>query len=150
MNAVAGRKLAIELMTEHGLIADGWEFAYDRAKNRFGACHHGLKRITLSFIRVEAHPEEDVKDTILHEIAHAIVGRAHGHNRNWARKAREIGCSGERTYQTEIEVRAKYTGTCPAGHRSQAHKRMKRQRSCGECDPTRFNLDHIITYKANW
>lgn len=150
MNIVRAEKLAKELMKEHGLDEKGWTFRWDRAKNRFGACHHFNQIISMSIVRVKAHPEEDVVDTILHEIAHALVGRAAGHNRVWQSKAVAIGCSGDRGYKTDIQVESKYTGTCPNGHEISAHKRRKREGSCAKCDPVRFNKEFIITWKQNW
>ena len=37
-------------------------------------------------------------ESLLHEIAHALVGRKHNHDAEWKAKAREIGCTGERTH----------------------------------------------------
>ena len=38
-----------------------------------------------------------IKNTILHEISHAIVGKNHGHDDIWKNKAIEIGCDGLET-----------------------------------------------------
>lgn len=35
---------------------------------------------------------EDIKDTVLHEIAHAIVGGKHHHNNVWKACCNKIGC----------------------------------------------------------
>lgn len=37
--------------------------------------------------------EEDIKDTVLHEIAHAIVGGKHHHDCVWKACCNKIGCS---------------------------------------------------------
>ena len=42
--------------------------------------------------------DEEVKNTLLHEIAHALVGPGHRHNRVWRQKAREIGCDAKVTH----------------------------------------------------
>lgn len=39
---------------------------------------------------------ERIKTTVLHEIAHAIVGHAHGHDRVWVNCCKSIGGDGER------------------------------------------------------
>jgi SWI/SNF-related matrix-associated actin-dependent regulator 1 of chromatin subfamily A len=51
--------------------------------------------------------EQQFKDTILHEIAHAIVGPHHGHDEVWRGKAVEIGCTGNVTgYMNQDTSRA--------------------------------------------
>ena len=42
--------------------------------------------------------EADVRDTILHEIAHALAGPKHNHDKVWREKARAIGCTAERCH----------------------------------------------------
>jgi SprT-like family len=88
------RALALSLMAEHGLIERGWELRIGRpSSKRFGnagTCTPRLRRIYLATEHTWASPEEEVRDTILQEIAHALtVG--HGHDQVWEKKAREIG-----------------------------------------------------------
>ena len=86
--------LAEDLLEHHGLT--DWSIAYDGAKKRAGICRFGPRVIGLSAPLTVLHSVDDVRDTILHEIAHALVGPQHGHDAVWRAKAREIGCSGER------------------------------------------------------
>ena len=90
------RALAVgrRLLREHGL--DDWTIVADRAKTRAGVCRFARRQIGLSAPITALHYEDEVLDTILHEIAHALVGPQHGHDAVWRAKAREIGCSGER------------------------------------------------------
>lgn len=84
--------LAAELMDRHGLLTRGWIFEFDTiSKRRCGQCTHSTKTINLSVSYVTLNREELVRDTILHEIAHALVGRGHGHDRTWKLKCVEIG-----------------------------------------------------------
>jgi predicted SprT family Zn-dependent metalloprotease len=92
-------KLAKVLMTQHRLI--GWKFQYTQERTTFGSCNHGLKIIRLSAPLVELNSDYEVKDTILHEIAHALVGPGHDHDRVWMRKASEIGARPEATYDSK-------------------------------------------------
>jgi hypothetical protein len=94
------RDLAIQLMTNHGIVEQGWRFEFDNAKRRFGCCKYGSRRITLSLYLTELNNIDEVKNTILHEIAHALCPRQ-GHNSVWKRKAIEIGCSGDRCYSSD-------------------------------------------------
>ena len=115
MEIKKAEKLAIDLMKKHRLTYDGlWMFKFDNAKRRFGYCHHGLRTISLSKSLTKLNPEKIVKNTILHEIAHALVGRGHGHNKVWRAKAREIGCNGNRCYGSEVQQpKGKFNYKCP-------------------------------------
>lgn len=57
----------------------------------FGLCSYKDKTIILNAHHIDTHPEIEVKNTILHEIAHALCP-GHQHNDVWATKATEIGC----------------------------------------------------------
>lgn len=141
-------KLAIKLMTKHNLIKSGWKFEFDNSKSRFGACHGRYNKITLSKNLVLLNDEHHVKDTILHEIAHALVGTGHHHDSVWVNKAKEIGCVGTRCYSEEVvKPKPNYVGICPKGHqfkRMRLNKRLLKS-TCSICDKD-YNLD----YKLSW
>jgi predicted SprT family Zn-dependent metalloprotease len=86
--------LAWELIAKHGLGL--WGFGFDNAKRRCGACHFGKRTITLSRHFVAMNDEAEVRDTILHEIAHAYAGAAAGHGVHWQRAAMQLGARPER------------------------------------------------------
>ena len=46
--------------------------------------------------------DAEIEDTLLHEIAHALVGRRHHHDAVWRAKAREIGCTGQRCHSVSF------------------------------------------------
>ncbi len=89
---------ARRLMFQHGLIQRGWKFDFDRAKKRFGQCRYHDKTITLSKYHVYNEPNSEITDTLLHEIAHALVPPHNGHNALWKQVARSIGCTARRCY----------------------------------------------------
>jgi predicted SprT family Zn-dependent metalloprotease len=95
MNLYLAQYLARQLMDEHGLRE--WTFAFDHARRRFGRCAFTSRRITLSRPLTLLNEEPQVRDTILHEIAHALVPRD-GHGRHWKAKCREIGAVPKRCY----------------------------------------------------
>jgi predicted SprT family Zn-dependent metalloprotease len=139
--------LALELMGKHGLLAKGWTFHFDNAKRRFGYCQYRPKMISISKHLSELNSEEQVKDTILHEIAHALAGpRAH-HYAKWRYQAMVVGAKPERCYSADVvQPPHKWTGTCPNGHVTKRMKRMKI--SCGRCQPT-WNPELMFTWTEN-
>lgn len=130
--------LANELMTKFDLFNQGWKFEFDRSKQRFGCCKHRVKKITLSKNITLLNSIEHVKDTILHEIAHALVGAYHHHNHIWKRKALEIGCNGERCYDsvTISTPERKYMYRCPnedCRYIMYRYRKMKDRMACKRC-----------------
>lgn len=97
--------LAIELMTRHGLIVkdenESWKFSWSKRKTCWGLCNYKTKTIQLSsFLFTPQVSYRDVKETIIHEIAHALTPY-HGHDWIWKKKCRELGGNPERTAQYE-------------------------------------------------
>ena len=105
------RMLADKLLDEHGLIEKGWRFSFDRAKRRAGSCKFSKKEITIAKAYAEHQEEMEIKNTILHEIAHALVGSQHGHSQIWRKKAKEIGCDASRCHHI-VFSKPKYVLTC--------------------------------------
>jgi predicted SprT family Zn-dependent metalloprotease len=140
----AALDIARALLSEHGL--HDWSAALDRAKTRAGACRFGRRQITLSAALTRLHSEVEVRDTILHEIAHALAGPGHGHDEVWRAIAVQIGCSGDRCVPPDApRVEGPWRGTCPAGHVRHRHRRPQRPQSCGTCSP-RFDARHLIVW----
>lgn len=88
-------QLARTLFVHHRLV--GWSFSLDANWNRFGACYYDTKTITLSRPITLLSTKPEVRDTILHEIAHALVGAEHGHDEVWQAMALKIGARPEAT-----------------------------------------------------
>lgn len=144
MEPDAALALARRLVREHGL--EGWTVRLDAAKTRAGVCRFARREIGLSRPLTRLHSEEEVRDTILHEVAHALVGPEHGHDEVWRATARRIGCSGERCVSPDApRVRGEWVGTCPVGHEVHRHRRPVRVRSCARCS-TSFDPDAILTW----
>ncbi|AGL17016.1 SprT-like domain-containing protein [Actinoplanes sp. N902-109] len=132
MEQAAARLLATDLMTRHRL--SGWRLVFDNAKTRAGVCRFARKEIGLSGPLVALYSAEQVTETVLHEIAHALAGPRHGHDRVWQATARRIGCSGERCMPVDApSVEGSWVGVCPVGHRTTAHRRPIRVKSCRTC-----------------
>ncbi|MBM6404151.1 SprT-like domain-containing protein [Phycicoccus sp. CSK15P-2] len=132
------------LLTEHGL--DGWTVVADRAKTRAGVCRFGRRQIGISGPLTALHDEAEVRDTLLHEIAHALVGPEHGHDAVWREAAVRIGCTGERCVPADApRVPGDWLGRCPAGHERTRHRAPTRLMSCGRCS-RRFDAAHLFTW----
>ena len=97
--------LARELMNEHGLHE--WTFRFSSARSRLGECRERERLIRLSRRHaVNAGPRE-VKDTILHEIAHALAGAKARHGPAWKAVARRLGATPKARAEESEEDRAK-------------------------------------------
>lgn len=132
MEILEARRLATGLMRRHGLT--GWRLVFDNAKTRAGICRAVPREIGLSRVLTQLHTEAEVRDTILHEIAHALVGPVHGHDPVWRAKALEIGCSALRCVPgTAPRAVGPWVGVCPTGHRTTRHRQPTRVQSCGQC-----------------
>jgi predicted SprT family Zn-dependent metalloprotease len=101
MDVIAAQTLARKLMDTHGL--SHWGLRFDRAAKRFGLCNHTRKIISLSWKLVMLNTEEEVRDTILHEIAHALTPGA-GHGPRWREMCVRIGAKPERCFTAQQVV----------------------------------------------
>ncbi len=144
MDVTAAVALGRALLREHGL--DGWQVVVDRAKTRAGVCRFGRRQIGISGPLTRLHDVDEVRDTLLHEIAHALVGPEHGHDAVWRAKAVEIGSSGERCVSPDApRVDGDWLGRCPAGHERHRHRAPTRLASCARCSST-FDSRHLLTW----
>ena len=94
--------MAWSLLQRHALA--GWRFQFDHARRRFGSCRLRSKVITLSKPLTLLNGKAEVRDTLLHEIAHALTP-GDGHGPRWKAKCVEIGAVPKRCY-SESEVTA--------------------------------------------
>lgn len=90
---------AQELFAEHNLI--GWKFSFDNAKMRFGICYYNTHEIQLSRPLCLINDETQIRDVLLHEVAHAIAGHDAGHGIRWKNVAMRIGADPVRCYDDE-------------------------------------------------
>jgi len=139
MDFDAARTLAMELMDRHGLLAGGWRLRWGRGKRQLGSCTQAKKTITLSAYFVDLNDEPEVRDTILHEIAHALVGHRHGHDAVWKAMCRRLGADPTRTSHTAVMPAAPYELFCPRCQQviARRHRRIRPERlqrlACGAC-----------------
>jgi hypothetical protein len=94
-------KLLKLFIREHGL--KGWKARIDVGsvfpdkEQTFGFCLVGLKQIHITPFCIQRCTPLEIKDTVLHEIAHALVGNGvkHAHGVEWQGMAEKIGVRGD-------------------------------------------------------
>lgn len=127
--------LANELMAQH-LNTDTWRFEWDNSKRRFGVCKYrrllgsvigGV--IGLSRHLVALNSEEQVRDTILHEIAHALTPNDKGHGWEWKQMCIKIGAKPERCYKTSEVTQPEMRYKAECGGCGQIYQRAKMTKS---------------------
>src|SRR5258708_12602425 len=95
-------------LAAQGLTAKGWSLRWDNSRRRAGCCRYRYRVISLSTPLMSAWTIEQARQTILHEIAHALTPGDH-HGPAWARKCRELGIEPNRSCATPHEARAPLT-----------------------------------------
>lgn len=138
-------RLAADLFQQHDL--DGWSFEFDRARTRAGLCNYQARRITLSSHYVLLSSIDDARQVLLHEIAHALVGKVHGHGPVWRDKASDLGYLHQKIDGRQLaEIAAPWLGVCPGGHQHFRYRRPVRVTSCMLCSP-RYSLRYRIEWQ---
>lgn len=97
MDLIDARVMAIAGMKKWGLLEKGWAFEFDRATSRLGLTNFTQRKITISKYFTGAATAEQFEQTLLHEIAHAMLPPHSKHGPLWKSTARNIGYKGERT-----------------------------------------------------
>lgn len=148
MDLSTAMELAVRLMAQHGV--EDWHFEFDNAKKRAGSCNYRERKITLSRALTQIWPDDEVRDTILHEIAHAIAGPRADHGPEWRDVARKVGARPEARYNGSDlpQVEGTWVATCKAGHVRYRHRRPTRPVSCGECS-RKYDPDNLLNYVRN-
>ena len=132
--------LAQRLLASFGLHT--WSFAFNRRKAAMGMCYYHCRTIELSIHFVERNNHAEILDTLLHEIAHALVGPGHGHDAVWKRKCVEIGARPSRCGHAAMPE-GRWQARCGAcGYCFQRHRKPHRLRGwfCRQCGEERGKL----------
>lgn len=128
-----------------------WSFGFDNAKTRAGLTNFTKRTITVSRHLAELWDDDDVHQTLLHEVAHALAGPDAGHGPKWRAIADELGYAGGRTHRGEIASEtAKWIGICPQGHEHFRFRKPSRAASCVKCSSgsRSFNPRFVIRWRA--
>jgi predicted SprT family Zn-dependent metalloprotease len=140
-HALQAAALARELLATHGLT--GWTFRFNRSKVNLGLCKYGPRTIELSVFFVERNSDKAIRETLLHEVAHALVGPGHGHGAAWKAMCPRVGAKPERlSFEAEMPA-GRWQAVCGnCGVRHHKHRRPKRMVGwwCCRCGPERGRL----------
>lgn len=128
-----GKQLIHEHENKKALHA-GWNFSFDLAPTRAGICRYEEKQISLSVTYCLKASKKEIINTILHEIAHAIVGPKHGHDSVWKAVAQQIGCTAERCHRVQ-HTTPRWFGQCGCGKQWTRQRLTQRARTglCPTC-----------------
>lgn len=128
------RQIAQALIRKHKF---GWKFDFNNRVNAIGLCDYSKK--TIFFSRKYLHvSKEQFRQTILHEIAHALTP-GHNHDEVWAAKAAEIGVKTPSTVAKGVtKVKGKWymhcspcANTYPKDYHTRHH--VIKRRVCHKC-----------------
>lgn len=126
---------ALRLLEEFNL-SSRYGFCYNHCKYTLGRCHMAMGRrrgvISLSADFVTNNSYEIITDILLHEIAHALVGGRHGHDKVWQKKALELGATPDAKVDSVLPP-ANYMAKCSSClHRHYTYRKLK-NRPCKKC-----------------
>lgn len=129
--------LGHQLLREHEVksgLESGWQFGFDLAPSRGGICKYNEKQLSLSITYCLRASKAEIIDTILHEIAHAIVGHRHGHDAVWKAAAARIGCTAERCHRVKHTL-PRWQGRCGCEKKWERQRLTRRTRTwiCTTC-----------------
>jgi predicted SprT family Zn-dependent metalloprotease len=123
----------------------GWKLKLSYQRRHLGYCKPMRKTISVSLLYMERNPFHIMKDTLLHEIAHAIhfieSGKT-GHDNGWKEVAQRVGCAPVRcaSLQGLVVPEGKYSGVCcSCGKTVQFYRQVRRSYSCSTCSPKRYD-----------
>lgn len=135
-----------------------WELKFSNQKRHLGCCSPRKKIISMSRAFMQTNPFSVMKDTLLHEIAHALHSIETGktnHNNTWKKFALKVGCEPKRCATGEglNMPKGNYIGVClVCGKETHFYRRVRRSYSCSHCtssyDP-RFKLTIMSRQEYN-
>jgi len=136
----------------HQLLADfelsDWHFGWNRRKRALGLCRYREKRIELSHHFVTHNDEPQIRETLLHEIAHALAGQKAGHGPIWKATCRRIGCQPVACDKGEaIMPSGRWRAQCKTcGKEYHRHKRPPKHAKywCRKCGPEKGTVQFFI------
>ncbi len=135
-------KLCRTLLDQHGLT--GWQVGFIKAKRTCGLCDYTTKTVSLGLPYIARNPDDMIRNTILHEIAHALAGWQAGHGPKWKAVCRQVGCNPERLNKVATMPVGAWRANCPGCDRLYSKHRHtpdpRRTSYCPKCGPDNGKL----------
>jgi hypothetical protein len=151
------RALALGIMREH--LDESWTFRFSRTTRFAGFCddHPGKHVVALASWNALLSPEYAIRDTMLHEVAHAldryVKGGAH-HGASWMKVAMDLGVQLDLTWDA-TQIRP-WRGYCEVGHLTVLHSLPKldpgwyRICGCHGCDALIYEWQRHVPTEVFW
>jgi len=152
MDRQIASKTCREYLDKYNL--SGWKVILNLDNTPFlGRCDWKTQSIILNALAIDIHPDDEVIDTIKHEVAHALTPNDHHHGLEWAAKAEELGA--RTTMCAEFNVPEHVLDAIRSGQNVEMtfdtikipkYKVTRLQDKCPECGKVaieRFNIESI-------
>lgn len=115
------------LMADGRLVDGPYKLVFNNNKTRAGVCYFDPPKICISNVFISSHNinDDDIKDVLLHELAHAMTGPdvENPHGEEWKKFAKEIGCTGNRCSKPFVDSKKPlYLVACPKGCKLGRHR----------------------------
>ena len=114
-----------------------WTLKIINSKRKYGHCRWGKNEIAISKKFVAINNWNQMKQCILHEIAHALVGSKAKHGKEFKDVCEKIGCMEDGCYTKARNLnvpKSKYTIICKTCGRTQVKNRKRRSPvACSKC-----------------
>ena len=130
------RQEAHGLLHKYGLLEKGWKFEFSSTQQIIGDCDHRTKTIRFSTHYMQSDRKQ-ITDTLLHEIAHALVPSKHGHDATWKAMAMRVGAD-PFSYPDEVTAKTQLKSTAKPNYRIKC-----KNPDCG-WTTTRFRLKRSL------
>jgi len=130
------------------LYSKGWKTTFTKASDWLARCYHDEKRVVINLHHLNTCSEIDLTQTILHEIAHALVGPGHGHTQVWIDKAKSIGLSNPQPCGPKLKI--------DVGRAIQASETLPKRTfhridiKCPTCDKKAIEKSSIVMNGIKW
>jgi len=159
MNTQTAIDMTTELIKKHEL--SGWSVKIDRRpKGRLGQCRLYKREIGLTGWHVEGSEDNEVIDTILHELAHALAWvryGSRGHCAKWRAMCIELGAvpkaRSKRLETNKMRPSYKWSATCTACNTEhKCHRITKKYKDLYSCTCQKninINKRIFLVFKEN-
>ncbi len=120
----------------------GWKLKLNKAKTSIGVTNYNTKTVGISahFLRGPSCDENEMRDAILHELAHVLAGPQAKHGEVWKNIAEKIGCSAKVTGKMD-KPHANYVLECEYKCQSITYfnlPKVPHNALCGKCKKGKF------------